>query len=396
MAQKEGIRRLTTGAVGPAREVIAGSAATDAACRFLALEYSPPAILLDDQFDILQLFGNAADFLRPIVADEPRTLVERVLPDLDVVLPAAFHRAHRNRSTVLYRDVEIGAAGGQQSVDVRVHPLGSPEGEPLYLVVIEAEGGPSPRSDAEVFLEAIARKDEQLAEEVRRRRAVERANLDLQDFASTASHDLREPLRSVSMFAELLERGADPRLDARSRGHLTRVREGVARMRDLIDDLLKFSRVPDADLEREPVDLAEILQTAVEDLRARIDETGASVDWEELPTVRAERVLLEDLFQNLVSNAIKYRSARPPRVFVTAEEGEEEWLISVEDNGVGIREEDRREIFRPFQRATGLRDRRGTGMGLAIAHRIVERHGGEIWVESAIGKGSVFRFTLPK
>jgi signal transduction histidine kinase len=396
MAHREGIRRLTEGPVRADRDPDAAIAASDAASRFLASEYSPPALLLDEHFDILQLFGSASDFLRPVAPDAERSLVERALPDLDVVLPAAFHRANRNHSTVLYRDVEIGAKGPQQSVDVRVHPLRSSEGEPLYLVVIEEEGGPPPRSEGEALLEALANKDEQLAEEVRRRRKVERLNQDLQDFASMASHDLREPLRSVSMFTELLERSADPRLDARSHGHLERIRHGITRMRELIDDLLKFSRVPRSDLDREPVSLAEVVETAVEDLRAGIDETAASVDWESLPTVPGERVLLEDLLQNLVANAIKYRSSRPPRVFITAEEGEEEWLISVEDNGVGIREQDRREIFQPFKRAGEGTDRRGTGMGLAIAQRIVERHGGEIWVESALGKGSVFRFTLPK
>lgn len=394
MAHREGIRRLAEGPPGAAPGPPPVDV-SDAASRFLASEYSPPALLLDEHFDILQLFGNASDYLRPVGADAERSLVERALPDLDVVLPAAFHRAHRNHSTVLYRDVEIGAKGPQQSVDVRVHPLRSDGGDPLYLVVIEEEGGPRPRSDGDQLLEAIARKDAQLAEEVRRRRRVERSNQELQDFASMASHDLREPLRSVSMFTELLERSVDPRLDARSRGHLERIRHGISRMRELIDDLLKFSRVPETDLAREPVPLDEVVRTAVADLRARIDETGASVDWEPLPTVPGERVLLEDLLQNLVANAIKYRSARPPRVFISAEQGDEEWLVSVEDNGVGIREQDRRDIFRPFKRGAGG-DRRGTGMGLAIAQRIVERHGGEIWVESAPGKGSVFRFTLPK
>ena len=167
-------------------------------------------------------------------------------------------------------------------------------------------------------------------------------------------------------------------------------------MRELIDDLLRFSRVPKADLDLKPTSLERVVETAVEDLWARIEETGSAVDWEALPTIPADPVLLEDLFQNLVSNAIKYRSSRPPRIFISAEEGEEEWLVSVEDNGIGISEEDRREIFRPFKRLHGRGDRAGTGMGLAIAQRIVERHGGEIWVESALGKGSVFRFTIPK
>ncbi|MGH2570062.1 MAG: sensor histidine kinase [bacterium] len=396
MADTEGIRRLAEADAPAPREAIPESPAWEAACRFLAGEYSPPAILLDGEFDILGLFGNAAHYLRPVDAHEQHSLVQRALPDLDVVLPAAFHRAHRNRSTVLYRDVEIGAPGGAQSVDIRVHPLRAESGEPYYLVVIEEEGGRRPRSDADTWLEAIARKDAQLAEEVRRRREVERLNQSLQDFASMASHDLREPLRSISMFSELLEGSADPRLDARSQGHLARIRDGIARMRDLIDDLLTFSRVPTADLDRQPVRLADVLSTAVEDLRSQIDEAAASVSWEALPTVSGERVLFEDLFQNLIANAVKYRSARPPRIFVTAEEGDDEWLVSVEDNGVGIREEDRREIFRPLKRAVGTGDRRGTGMGLAIAQRIVERHGGEIWVESALGKGSVFRFTIPK
>jgi signal transduction histidine kinase len=369
--------------------------ALDAACRFLALEYSPPAILLDENFEILHLFGHAADFLRPVRPEEARSLVERALPDLDVVLPAAFHRAHRNRSAVLYRDVEIGARG-EQSVDVRVHPSQTDDGRLHYLVLIEEEGTPRPRSDADTAMEAIIRKDEQLAEEVHRRRKVERLNQSLQEFASTASHDLREPLRSVSMFAEILERSADPRLDARSKGHLKRIREGIARMRELIDDLLRFSSVPRADLDLKPTDLNRVVETTIEDLRSRIQDVNAVVDWEALPVIPAETVLLEDLFQNLISNAIKYRSSRPPRIFITAEEGEEEWLISVEDNGVGISEEDRREVFRPFKRGGARGDRRGTGMGLAIAQRIVERHEGEIWVESALGKGSVFRFTIPK
>jgi light-regulated signal transduction histidine kinase (bacteriophytochrome) len=221
-----------------------------------------------------------------------------------------------------------------------------------------------------------------------------RSNEELRRFASVVSHDLQEPLRMVTSYMQLLKRDLGENLTDRQREFLEFAIDGGRRMSALIQDLLAYSRVSSAEPRQEEVDCNQVLQEVEANLRASIEESGATVLSGDLPKLTADRLQIRQLLQNLLSNAIKYRSERSPVVEVNAERNSNFWLFSVADNGVGIDKEKREQIFEMFSR---LHDRTipGTGIGLAICQRVVERFGGKIWVESRKGQGSTFYFTLP-
>lgn len=217
---------------------------------------------------------------------------------------------------------------------------------------------------------------------------------DLEDFASVASHELQEPLRVAERYARLLEREAGKRLEGEAKGSLEELLSAVSRMRGLINDLLALSRVSTHEGQLEECDANELVERALVDLKATVEDSGAHVTHDPLPTIVGDPSQLKQLLQNLVGNAIKFRADRTPRVHITAREEGDEWVFSVGDNGIGIDRERREVIFQPFRRLHPKLP--GTGIGLAIARRIVERHGGRIWAESEPGKGSEFSFTLPR
>jgi PAS domain S-box-containing protein len=221
--------------------------------------------------------------------------------------------------------------------------------------------------------------------------ALERSNHDLSQFAYVVSHDLQAPLRSIAVYTELLTQRipAGPEAEAYS-GF---IRQGVTQMQTLIRDLLRFAQFSDVKRSSAPVDMEKILAQAIDNHHVTIEETGAVVTHDPLPAVQGEETPLLQLMQNLIGNALKYRSARPPRIHISGSAQGPQWRFSVSDNGIGIKPEYRTQIFEPFKRLHG-EDKPGTGVGLAICKRIVEAMGGRIWVESEVGKGSTFYFTL--
>lgn len=225
---------------------------------------------------------------------------------------------------------------------------------------------------------------------------LERSNKELEQFAYVASHDLQEPLRMVVSYTELLERRYSDRLDDDAREFIRYAVDGASRMQGLINALLHFSRVSTSSKPPEAVDLGEVLGEVRFALTAAIAESGALLTNDALPTIRAHRMQMGQLLQNLIGNALKFRGKESPHVNVTAADLDTEWRISVSDNGIGIAPSYFDRIFVIFQRLHTKQEYEGTGIGLAICRRIVERAGGRIWVESEPGKGTTFHFTVPK
>ncbi len=225
---------------------------------------------------------------------------------------------------------------------------------------------------------------------------LERSNRELQQFAYVASHDLQEPLRMVSSYMQLLQRRYQDKLDDDANEFIGFAVDGAARMKQLIQDLLAFSRVTTRGGEMQPTDSGAALDLALQNLQTLLMENQAEVTPGELPRVTADPGQLAQVFQNLVQNAVKFRGPEPPRIEVAATRGEDEWVFSVSDNGVGIEPRYFDRIFIIYQRLASKAELGGTGIGLALVKKIVERHGGRVWVESSLGTGSTFYFNLPE
>ena len=222
-----------------------------------------------------------------------------------------------------------------------------------------------------------------------------RSNTELERFAYVASHDLQEPLRMVTSYLQLLERRYKDKLDSDALEFINYAVDGSARMKTLINDLLAYSRVGTRGKELSLTDCEDILERVLSSLQVPIKESQAQVTHDPLPKLIADDSQLESLFQNLIGNAIKFHGKKPPKVHVGVEKDEKNWIFSVSDNGIGIDPQYFERIFIIFQRLHNREDYPGTGIGLAISKRIVERHGGRIWIESQPDKGSTFFFTLP-
>jgi len=265
------------------------------------------------------------------------------------------------------------------------------------------------RSKVAVFIELFKKTQEvrrqeqalralnaQLEQRVAERTAeMQRSNEELQQFAYVVSHDLQEPLRVVASYVQQLAERYQDKLEAEANELISYALDGAKRMQQLIVDLLAYSRIETTGQEFAPTDCEGVLQRVLGDLRVAIEESGAEVTHDPLPQVMADNVQLGQVLQNLLGNAIKFRSQQPPRIHVSARQEGQQWVFSVRDNGIGINPRYAERIFGIFERLHPRTEYPGTGIGLAICKKIVERHGGQIWVESEPGKGAAFFFTLP-
>jgi PAS domain S-box-containing protein len=224
-----------------------------------------------------------------------------------------------------------------------------------------------------------------------------RSNEELERFAYVASHDLQEPLRMVASFTQLLAKRYSGRLDETADRYIHYAVDGAKRMQQLIADLLAYSRVNNKELDLRQTGCEAVVLEAMRNLQVAIDESGASIDWDPLPALWVDQGQLTQVFQNLFANAIKFRQKKEcPRIHISAVDSGAEWLISVKDNGIGIDARHAERVFQMFQRLHTRAAYPGTGIGLAVCKKVIERHGGKLWVESEPGAGSTFRFTIPK
>jgi chemotaxis family two-component system sensor kinase Cph1 len=265
-------------------------------------------------------------------------------------------------------------------LDCRSNPVLNDKGEVEFIV--EQLQDITERKRAE---QALVKKSEDLA----------RSNADLAQFAYVASHDLQEPLRTITRFVQLLEKRYHGKLDQDADEFIGFIVSGTKRMQQIINDLLAYSRV---NTKREPPNIMKIedaIQIAMQNIKYVLEESGGTVIYDEMPSIIADETQMTQLFQNLIGNALKFHGEEAPRVEISAARKGDDWIFSVRDNGIGIDPQYNDRIFEIFQRLHTCEEYPGTGIGLAIAKKIVERHQGHIWVESLPGKGSTFNFTLP-
>jgi signal transduction histidine kinase len=222
----------------------------------------------------------------------------------------------------------------------------------------------------------------------------QRSSAELDQFAYVASHDLQEPLRMVASFSELLAKRYGDKLDSDAKEFIGFAVDGVHRMQAMINDLLVYSRVGRRDLIYTPVDCEGVLQGVLANLTAAVEAAGADIAHGPLPVITADARQISQLFHNLIGNSLKFRSERPLRIRIWGRKYKKQWLFSVADNGIGMKADESKRIFEVFQRLHPRDIYPGTGIGLAICKKIVERHGGRIWVESKAGQGAIFYFTI--
>ncbi|HEX7467520.1 MAG TPA: ATP-binding protein, partial [Methanobacterium sp.] len=243
------------------------------------------------------------------------------------------------------------------------------------------------------FVEVLMRKRLEigLKENVK---SLAQSNKELEQFAHITSHDLREPLRMITSFLQLLKRRYKDQLDQDANEFIGFAIDGAKRLDSMTNDLLLYSRITSEKREVKPVNFEQVLEEALTNLKVQIEENNAVITHDPLPTINSDEQLKVQLFQNIIGNAIKYRSQKTPHIHVSAAKEKTQYLFSIKDNGIGMSPEHLKKIFTIFQRLHTREEYEGTGIGLAIAQKIVHQQGGQIWAESELGKGTIFYFTI--
>jgi PAS domain S-box-containing protein len=350
----------------------------------LAVEACPSGILMIDTSGTVVLVN--AELERQFGYDRS----ELVGQSIDILLPLRLHQAHALHRTKFNEIPSVRAMGAGRDlygrrkdgsefpVEIGLNPIKAADGAMVLATVIDITG----RKRAEIAVEA-------------QNAQLRRSNAELEQFAYIASHDLQEPLRMVANFTELLQDRYKDQLDERAHKYIGYAVEGAKRMQNLVRDLLAYSRVTSVEKVLKPVDSNAVVAAVIERLSAAIVESGTNIHVHPLPVVVSDELELGQVIQNLISNAVKFRSDQAPRIDISAEREDGMWKFSVADNGIGIDAKFSERIFQMFQRLHERGKFDGSGIGLAIAKKIIERHGGRIWFVSSLGQGTTFSFTLP-
>lgn len=283
--------------------------------------------------------------------------------------------------------------GTEFPVELGLNPLHTDEG----IFVLAAVADITERKNTELALKDYATQLEMTNHDLTLTKTeLEQKNQELDEFTYVASHDLQEPVRKLVSFSKLLEQDAADALNEQASRDLEFIVDAAGRMRQLVQDLLALSRTGRSAMKSDRVCLEDCRKEALYALQMRIDESGAAIEGVEMPDVVGDRTMLTQLYQNLIGNALKFITDESPRVLLTVEDDGDQWILGVKDNGIGMKPEHADRIFKPFQRLHRRDQYEGTGIGLSICKKTVERHRGRLWVESTLGDGAHFRFTLPK
>ncbi len=375
----------TTNHTNASREIGGGIIDAVALREHLAsiVEFSDDAIISKDLNGIIRSWNRGAQRIFGYTPDEiiGQHISVLAAPDRLNELPNILARITSGEHVDHYKTKRKAKDGRLLSISLTVSPIRDATGR-----IVGASKIARDITEQEQYQQALKQANESLVQ----------ANADLELFAYSASHDLQEPLRMVSAYGEMIQRKFGNKLGAQGDQYIGYIVEGAIRMERLLRGLRVFTQVSRlGETVTHDVDANDVLIESLANLSVAIQESGALITHGSLPSVCVQKFQLEQLFQNLVGNAIRYRSEKPPEIHVAAERNGSMWQFSVRDNGLGIDPEYKEQIFGIFKRLHSFADYPGTGIGLAICQRIVERAGGRIWVESKLGGGSTFLFTLP-
>lgn len=342
----------------------------------LALEAAPNAMIIVNKEGKIILINTNAEHLFGYRTDE---LLGQLI---EILVPEKFRSKHPDYRNSFFNNPKTRALGvgndlfglkkdgSEVSIEIGLNPIQTSEGIFALASIID------------------------ITERKRVEEDLKRSNEELQNFAYVASHDLQEPLRMISNYAQLLEKYYNDKLDKNGKEFIGYLVGGVKNMKRLIDDLLEYSRVGSKEKIFAEVDCNQVMSEVLKSITSKVSQTNSKVIYDKLPIVSGDRIQLTQLFQNLILNAIKFQSKSIPEIHISSSPRKNEWLFSVRDNGIGITREHQERIFEIFQRLHTKDEYEGTGIGLSICKKIVERHQGKIWVESEEGKGSIFYFTI--
>ncbi|HEY3456079.1 MAG TPA: PAS domain S-box protein [Bryobacteraceae bacterium] len=358
-------------------------AASAAAWLSAIVDSSDDAIVSKDLNGIVMSWNNAAERLFGYTAAEAvgQSITLIIPPDRIDEESRILERLRRGERIDHFETIRMRKDGNRLNVSLTISPVKDMDGRIVGASKIARD------------ITTRIRQEKALRDA---NEALKRANADLEHFAYSAAHDLQEPLRMVSLYSELLQQRFGGKLGPKGDEYIRFTVQGAARMENLLRDLRIYTQASTAEYkDGEEADASEVLNRALGNLEVAVKESGASIVSAALPIVPMHEFQLEQIFQNLIGNAIRYRSGSPPRIHVSTRLQDNEWVFSVQDNGIGIDPKFKEQIFGIFKRLHNASEYPGTGMGLAICQRIIERAGGRIWVQSEIGRGSTFSFTIP-
>ncbi len=343
-----------------------------------AVESAPNAMIMVDAEGIIILINKQTENLFGYTRNE--LISERV----DKLVPVQFRDKHpQHRDNFLHNPATRSMGAGRDLYGLRKDGTEVP---------IEIGLSPVKTEDGFFVLASIV----DITERKKAEEEIIRSNQELEQFAYVASHDLLEPVRKIVGFTQLFAKSFDAPIEGKSEEYMDYVIDGAKRMQVLIEDLLQYSRAGTTELDFQDVDLNVVLQEVEENLELSIKETNAEIRYNKLPVIKAHKSFMVRLFQNLINNSLKYRSDAAPHIEIYANQKTREWEFVVADNGLGIDPEHAQRIFIIFQRLHGKSEYSGTGIGLAVCRRMVERHNGKMWLDTSSDRhGSTFKFTIP-